>query len=42
MERDSGDGVEEETGVWVYSQGCTERWVVFVSVETEMGVRRVR
>lgn len=42
MEGDSGDGMEEEIGVWVYRQGCTERWVVLVSVETEMGVRRVR
>ena len=39
---DSGDGVQEETGVGVYGQGCTERWVVFISAEIEMVVRRVR
>jgi len=42
VEGDSGDGVQEETGVGVYGQGCTERWVVFISAEIEMVVRRVR
>jgi len=41
VEGDSGDGVQEETGVGVYGQGCTERWVVFISAEIEMVVRRV-
>ena len=30
MQGDSGDGVQEETGVWVYRQGCTEMGCVCI------------